>query len=121
MSRRTQKYSVTGATNALTLDGGIQSTEDEKIKLIGVYISASALVGNTIEGWISQTRHVEIIDYVLRTHTASGTNQYPDTNGMHYIPVERDLEVGLAFKIGVNAGGTGSNIFGAYEFEVLNE
>ena len=119
MSNRTQSFSVTGSTNSTVLDTGISSTNEETLFLKGVYISVSALQGNTVEGWISQTRHVQILDYPLRTHVASGTNQYPDTNGVHYLPIERELQVGETFQIGINSGGTATNIFGAYEFEVV--
>jgi|TARA_Y100000310_G_C20573484_1_gene759259 hypothetical protein len=121
MSKRTQALTAAGSANGTVLDGGITSTEDEKIHLLGVYVSVDQLAGNTIEGWIGQTRHVEIYDYNLRSHAASGSNQYPDVTATHYLPIDRPLEVGKTFKLGMKCGGTATDIFGAYEFEVVGD
>ena len=121
MSVRTQALTAAGSANATVLDGGIASTEDEKIRLLGVHVSVDQLAGNTIEGWIGQTRHVEIYDYNVRTHAASGTNQYPDTRAANYLPINRDLEVGKSFKLGIKCGATATDVFGAYEFEVIGD
>ena len=36
-----QKFSITGVANTTTPDAGIQSTETEKRKIVGVHISVS--------------------------------------------------------------------------------
>mgnify|MGYP003133061583 CR=1 FL=1 len=119
-AKRTQAFTVTGSTNSQVLDTGIESTVAENIHLLGVYVSVSAYQGNELVGWISQTRYLQIEDYIIRTHTASGTDQYPVTTARDYIEVDVQLDIGQKFQIGINSGGTASDLYGAYLFMVTN-
>ena len=122
MSVRYQRFAVTGVANSLVLDAtGLASTVDQKITLKAIHVSTSVEISNTLEGWISQTRHLEIRDEVLPTVEASGTNQYRDTTRQHRWEIERELAVGETFQIGILSGGTLSSVFGAYEYEVAGD
>mgnify|MGYP003140377637 CR=1 FL=1 len=105
----------------MTQDTGIQSTAEERKFLHGMFVSVSAYAGNQLEGHIGQTQHVGVYDYAVRSHAASGTNQYPATNPINYIAIGRELAVGEVFKAGLECGGTNTNLFGSYEWEPVDE
>jgi len=121
MSLRTQSLTAVGVANSTVLDGGITSTAQEKIRVVGFYITSDEQAGNIIEGWISQTRFQQIYDYNIDTIEASGTNQYLSVSKVGYLKVDKELREGETFQVGVNCGGTATDIFGAYEFEVIGE
>lgn len=119
MARRWQKITVTGSANSLVLDDGLESTEQERVKVVAVHVAVSAAVGNSVEGYIRQTREVEVDDRVLDVQAASGTNSYPSTTKLRTLMLDRDLAVGERLQMGVRSGGTASNLFGAYEYELV--
>lgn len=121
MSFRYQSFDVTGVSNTLTLDAGLTSTEQEQIRLVGVYLSVDEIVHNDVEGWISQTRHLQIDDAVLDTDEADGTPSYRSTTKVNYLEIGRDLSPGETFQIGIRCGGTATDVAGAYKFEITNE
>jgi hypothetical protein len=112
-------FAVTGVINTTVYDGGIESTESEKITVNAILISVSAYQGNLIEGWIEREKIVDVSDYLLNTHQAAGAaNAYKSTVKMLRIPVDAALDIGKIFKIAVNSGATASDIFGAYEYTI---
>jgi hypothetical protein len=112
-------FGVTGVINTTVYDGGIESTEAEKITVKALLISISAYQGNLVEGWLEREKIVDIPDYCLNTHEAAGAaNAYKSTVKMLRIPVELALDIGKIFKVAINSGGTANNIFGAYEYEI---
>ena len=121
MSIRYQSFSVTGVANSTVEDGGITSTVDEPILVRGIHVTVSVWVGNTLEGWIAQTRHLQIRDRVIDTYEASGTNQFQSIDKANYFAIGRALDIGQTFLVAINSGGTLSSIEGAYEFEVIGD
>jgi hypothetical protein len=112
-------FGVTGVINTTVLDGGIESTESEKVTIKAILISVSAYQGNLIEGWVEREKIVDLPDYLLNTHEAAGAaNAYKSTVKMLRIPVDIVLDIGKIFKIGVNSGAIANNIFGSYEYEI---
>jgi len=114
-----QSFSVTGVANSEVLDSGISSTETEKKKVISILICVSGYAGNMVRGWLEREKKLEIYDYVLDTSEASGTNAYRSTTKIIQIPVELEIPVGQTFKVGIYCGGTGKNIYGAYQYEII--
>jgi hypothetical protein len=112
-------FGVTGVINTTVLDGGIESTEAEKITVVALLISVSAYQGNLIEGWLEREKVVDIPDYCLNTHEAAGAaNAYKSTVKMLRIPIDLLLDIGKTFKVAVNSGATANNIFGSYEYTI---
>lgn len=118
MARRFQKFVVTGATNSLVLDDGLESTEQERIHVMAVHVSVSDQVGNSLEGYVRQTREIEIDDRVLDTIKADGTNAYKSTDKLRTLMLDRPLAIGERLQVGIRSGGTATNLYGAYEYEI---
>jgi len=115
----TKSFSITGSANTTIFDTGLTSTEEEKRKLVGVIVSLSAQIGNIIEGWLEREKVVDLYDYVLNTHEASGTNMYKSVNKELIIPIDMEIPVGQTFKMAVKSGATAINLFGSYIYELL--
>jgi hypothetical protein len=114
-----KRFTVTGVINTTTFDGGIQSTEAEPRNIKAINISVSAYQGNILEIWVEREKLQEHYDYVLNTHAAAGAaDAYPSTNKMLRIPVDVELKIGDTMKVAITCGGTATNIFGSYEYEL---
>lgn len=121
MSMRYETDDVTGVANTLTLGAGITSTEQETLRVNGVYLSVDEIIGNTVEGWISQTRHMQVDDRILDTDEADGSPSYRSTTKVNYLAVGRDLRPGETFQVGIRCGGTATDVVVVYDYEVTNE
>lgn len=118
MARRFQKIIVTGNANSLVLDDGLESTEQERVRVVAVHVAVSAQQGNSVEGYVRQTREIEVDDRILDVSGSSGTNSYPSTNKLRTLTMDRELAIGERLQMGVRSGGTATNLYGAYEYEV---
>lgn len=119
MARRYQAIDVTGSVNSLVLDVGIESTEQERIRIVAVHAAVSVVVGNKVEGYVRQKQEIEIMDWIMDTSEAAGTDQYKSTSKMRSIMMDRELAVGERLQVGIRSGGTASNLVGCYEYEVM--
>ncbi len=114
-------FNVNGTINVTELDAGLVSLVEEKKRVRAVLISSSAWEGNIIEGWIGTNRILEIYDYCLDTQELAGADTPPlSALKTIRIPIDEEIPAGQIFKIGINCGGTASNIFGAYEYEIVS-
>ena len=112
-------FFVTGILNTTEYDDGLVSLVEEPKKIRAVIINSSAHEGNVIEGWIGNTRVLEIYDYPLDTQEETAGATAPlSQNKINRIPLDLDIPPGQSFKIAINCGGTASNIYGAYEYEL---
>jgi len=115
-----KSFSITGVINTDSDPSvELESTKTEPKQIKAILVSVSAYAGNTIRGVIEREKILEIYDYALRTHVASGTNQYPTVNGLIRIPLDHKIEVGDSFKLTLNNGGTATDLYGSYEYEIL--
>ena len=119
MARRFQKINVTGSVNSLVLDTGLESTEQERVRVVKVHLAVSGSIGNTVEGYVRQKQEIQIDDRIMDQANASGTNQFPSTNKLRTLEMDRELAVGERLQVGIRSGGTATNLFGAYEYEVM--
>lgn len=115
-----QGFNRTGTINATELDGGLVSTKEEPKHIRAILINVSAYELNVVEGWIGNERVLEVYDNVFDTIEDLGAANFPySTSKIGRLPIEIDIPVGQAFKLGIRCGGTASNIVGAYEYEVI--
>ena len=114
-----QELQVDGVINVTTLDEGLVSLSDEPKKITAVLINSSAHEGNVIEGWIGTERVLAIYDYCLDTQEETAGATAPlSQNKLGRLPVDLDIPPGQIFKIGIRCGGTASDLYGAYEYEI---
>lgn len=115
-----KRFLVTGSANAEVLDAGIQSTEEQKKRLISVLLTVEGYAGNDIVGWKENNRMVRIPDYLLDTWSDSGgANTLYSTRKWQEIPIDYVLPVGKPFKIGISCGATAKNLYGVYKYEEI--
>jgi len=108
-----KSFSVTGVANVTTFDSGLISSVDEPKIIKAILISVSKWRSNILEGWIETNRILEINDYVLNTSETEGCGV-----ALIRIPIDIVIKPGMIFKIAINCGATGTNIRGAYEYEL---
>jgi len=110
---------VTGVANQEVLDIGVESTEAEPKRVIGVYLTLSGYAGNRIVGYHETTRQLEIYDYCIDTFADTGTTStLYSTTKVNYIEIDRELPVGERYRIGIICGATPKNLYGAYKIEI---
>lgn len=113
-------FNVTGVINITTLDGGLVSLTEEPKRVRAVLINSSAFEGNIIECWIGTNRVMECYDYLFDTQEETAGATAPlSQNKISRLPIEMDIPPGQIFKIGINCGGTASDLYGAYEYDII--
>ena len=108
-------FHVNALATVTTLDAGLVSLVDVPVRIEAVIINTSAMEGNIIEGWIGNTKVLEIYDYNLDTQQETAVAGV-STNKIGRLPLEMDIPPGQIFKIGSNCGATGHHLYGAYEY-----
>jgi len=116
---RYQRFSVTGSGNAEVLDSGIESTMAEKKRVIGLYLYVTGWIDNIIIAYHETTKVLEMPDYLVHTDEQyANSNCAKSVNVLTYVEIDRALDIGERFKVGIKCGGTPKNLIGAYKFEV---
>lgn len=118
MATRYRKIVVTGVADDQVLDMGLQSTQQEQRTLVALHLAVSAHADNVVEGFILQTQHVEIPDYLIDTWDAAGSGAPYSTTKLRRVEINLDLAVGEIFQVGLRCGGTVSSLRGAYEYMI---
>lgn len=117
--KRYKSFTVTGVTNTTTWDAGIRSTEAEPKRILGVMVSTSRHIGNHVKGEVEREEVVDLLDYNLDTTEQLGTaNVMRSTTKIGYIEIGVALLVGEEFRLGIACGGTASNLYGSYVYEI---
>lgn len=117
---RYQSFAVTGSANATVYDSGIESTEAEPKKVRALWLHVSGQVGNYIEGWREQERVFRMPDYLVVTDESAGsTDVQKVTNRAYRFELDEELPLGQRFQVAINCGATAKNLYGAYEYEIV--
>ena len=119
MAMRYQRIAVNGAVNSLVLDDGIESTEQEHIRIHRIILAVNQAQDNVVEGYVRQKQEVELADQILPEYDGTATSAPTTTNRMTSLEMMRELAIGERFQIGIRSGGTATNIRGGYEYEVI--
>ena len=114
-----QQFRVAGVINIITADQGLMSEVAAPRTIKAVLINVSAYEANSVEGWIGNTRVMQIPDELLDTEEDLGAANFPySTNKMQRIPLDLPIPAGQIFHVSIACGGVASNIRGAYEWEL---
>ena len=119
MAMRYQRIAVDGAVNSLVLDDGIESTEQEKIRIHRIILAVNVAQDNVVEGYVRQKQEIELADQVLVEYDGTASSEPATTNRMTSLEMMRELAVGERFQVGIRSGGTASSLRGGYEYEVM--
>jgi len=113
-----QLFRVTGTVNDTESDDGLMSETDNPLKIRAILVNLSAYEANTIEGWIGNTRVLEVPDELFDTEEDLGAANFPySTNKINRLPIDIDIPKGQSFKVKILCGAVASNLRGAYEYE----
>lgn len=116
-----QKFSVTGAANAVTYDAGLESSKENPKRLLSVLVQVSDYQDNDIQGWWEREKIFEIPDSLIdTTDRESDSSQNKSFNRLNEIEVGYDLPVGSTFKVAISCGANVANIVGAYRYEIVS-
>ncbi len=117
---RYKEFVVVGTASETVLDGGLTSTEVEPKRIVAILICVELYAGNHIEGWIGTNQIVGASDYVFDTFDESAADTPAlSTTKINRLPIGEDIPVGEIFKIGIRCGLTDTDIYGAYEYEII--
>ena len=115
-----QRFDVVGTINITVLDGGLISTVEEPKRINSILIDVSLYQDNIVEGWIGNTRVLEISDYIFTTRApGAATINYQATSKITQLPIELDIPAGQIFKIGIRSGAAANDITGSYCYTIL--
>lgn len=113
-------FTVTGVNNSTVLDDGLTSSQEAPKRLKSVMINVAAREGNKIQGWLEREKVFELPDTLIDTAELTGADTFPlSYNALNEIPVGVDMPVGTTFKVGIESGGTKSDLTGAYRYEII--
>jgi len=101
---------ITGVANQRTYGDGLTSTEAEKKRIKKVIVTTSARQGNYLEFWVEREKRGLIVDYNLPL--ATDTFRYP-------LEFDFELETGRTFKPALVCGGTATNVYITYVYEIV--
>ena len=114
-------FKVTGENNKTVYDAGLTSSAEAPKRLIGVMINVAAREGNKIQGWLEREKVFELPDHLIDTQELVGSDDFPmSMNALNEIPVGVDMPVGTTFKVAIESGGTKSDLYGAYRYEIVS-
>ena len=100
---------IVGTSNTTVFGTGLTSTEAEPKKLKNLILTVSARAGNRVEGWYEREKRLDIIDRNL---------PLPTETHRVIIPIDFDIAIGKTWKVAINSGGTATDIYVTYEYEL---
>ena len=113
-------FTITGVINTTTWEDGIQSTDTEKKRIIGILVSVSAYQDNVIKCNVARKEVLSTRDYVLDTYgSPASTNVQYATSKTQFLELDVDLPIGDKFQIGITCGATATNVKGCYIYELI--
>jgi hypothetical protein len=114
-----EDFDVNGNANELTMaDETLQSTREETRHVHKALVEVNDYEGNEIVIRVDQTEICRVSEYLFNTHgDTGGTNTPYSTSKQSEIPIDLTLEVGQEIEIGIDCGGTATNLVGAWVYE----
>lgn len=122
MSIRSQSFSVTGSTTVDTFDDGIQSEAGQATKkLLEIVVTVDAYNGAIVRAVEGQTTKQEAYDSSFRSYAVIASFTAVSESPVKGFKVDRVLEVGRPYRIGVNSASTATSLRGHYIYEQADE
>ena len=118
----TQLFRITGATNAITYDDGLKSTDTEPKRLLAVNLQCDSWDNSDatdVQGYHERAKVFDIPAKTIPAVADATTSQTTAPPLFHKQEVELDIPVGEAFKVAVKCGSTQVKVRGWYEYEII--
>lgn len=114
-------FKITGEDSKTVYDDGLTSSAEAPKRLKSIMINVVAREGNKIQGWFEREKVFELPDHLIDTQELVGSDDFPmSMNALNEIPVGLDMPVGTTFKVALESGGTHSDLYGAYRYEIIS-
>ena len=118
-NERYKKFAVISVASTEVLDSGLESTQTEPKTVVGVGLCVTDFAGNTIVGYVDQTKVLEIPDYMVHSYAAEATDTPPKSYAnVQYYDLNIPLLQGQTFRVGISCGATNENLTGYYKYEI---
>ena len=115
-----QYFKVTGATNTITYDAGLQSTAAEKKRLLSISIIAGGITDNQVQGYHERAKVFDIPDRLIDFEgDAYNTDAAKPGARINEIEVGLEIPVGETFKVAIKCGAVLTEIWGTYNYEIM--
>jgi len=118
-----QLFRITGATNSITYDDGLKSTETEKKRLIACHIQMDKYAGtddNEVQGYHERAKVFDIPEKLFPALASANVASLLSEPTSKPIPVDLDLPAGESFKVALKCSATASLLRGTYEYEIIS-
>lgn len=113
-------FNVTGVASKTVYDDGVTSSTEAKKRLKSIMINVAAREGNKVQGWLEREKVFELPDHMIDTQELTGADTFPlSMNSLNEIPVGVNMPIGTTFKVALESGGTPSDLYGAYRYEIV--
>jgi hypothetical protein len=100
---------IVGVANTTTYGSGITSTEAEPKTLKKLHVTVSGRQLNRLLGYIEREKRIDVIDQILPLNT----------DAMRFvIDINEDIPVGRTWQAALQCGGTATNAFVVYEYDI---
>lgn len=114
------KIPAAGSTNDIIYDSGLTSTPTEKKRLVSVSLVVSDILDNQIQGYHEKAKVFDIPDRLIDEEDATGSiNKAKGGARLNEIEVGLDIPIGEVFKLAIKVGGTGADVYGTYNYELI--
>ena len=114
-----QLIRITGGENAVTFDGGLESSLENPKTLLSILVNVSAYQDNDIQGYLEREKIFDLPDKLLDTVEEGATDKISKSfNRLNEIEVGTDIPAGSTFKAAIKCGATPTNLVGAYRYEI---
>jgi len=118
-----QLIRITGATNAITYDDGLKSTEAEKKRLVACHIQMDGYAptdDNEVQGYHERAKVFDIPEKLFPSLLYSVEAAVLSEPMSKAIPVDLDIPSGESFKVALKCSASNVNLRGAYEYEIIS-
>jgi hypothetical protein len=115
-----QYFHVAGSTNTIVYDTGITSTQAEKKRIVSVSLLVDEVADNQVQAYHERAKIFDIPDRLIDVENGTGSvNLSKPGLRINEIEVGLDIPVGETFKVAIKCGATATDIYGTYNYELI--
>ena len=114
-----KSFVITGVANTTTYDDGLESSQENPVRLLSVIVQIGSYMANHIQGWLEREKIHEFRDCLIdTTQEGTATKHAKSFNRLNEIEVGADIPVGSTFKEALKCAGSADTLYGAYRYEI---
>lgn len=115
-----QLFHVAGVANVITYDEGLKSTDAERKRLLAIRVVVDEIADNKVQCYHERAKVFDYPDRLIDIEDGTGTlNKAKAGARINEIPVGIEIPVGEIVKVAIQCAATATDIYGAYEYELM--